>query len=279
MKVYNEVVTTSRRPTPADQTKAKHLARVLKWPYVARDQIALPPSKLYPGDDAVSAGAPDSGRPFAQQALIVERDRLVLRVRGGELFYHPGMAHHRIRTLLDGGADHLIEAADLRAGDHFCDATTGLAADALVASFVVGETGRVVGVESVPVLAVILREGLKQYPQPHPKIRAAMRRIRIANADHLHFLSRQPDRSFDVVYFDPMFERPVLKSTPLAPLRVVADQTELRLAAWQEALRVARRRVVLKARQGSPLFEQVGCDGVLGGASSRVAYGYVKVGG
>ncbi len=42
-----------------------------------------------------------------------------------------------------------------------------------------------------------------------------------------------------------------------------------------EARRVARRRVVIKERQGSPVFDELGVDTVVGGRKSRIAYGVI----
>ena len=75
---------------------------------------------------------------------------------------------------------------------------------------------------------------------------AALRRIKVVNADYLDFLKRQPDKSFDSIYFDPMFRYPLTDSKNINPLRSVADHRPLSEEAVAEARRVARHRVVMK---------------------------------
>ncbi len=273
------IVTTTRRPEPTQEERARRLARVLQAPYLPREQVritsCLQGSAPHEGPRLVPLAEPaGQGRPYIG-VLVVERERLVLHTPRGLLFYHPGMARRRLLRLREGGRDYLVTACDLRPGDRFCDATTGLAHDLLVAGYAVGAEGKAVGIESVPVLAVLVRDGLAHYPEEDAEFRAVMRRLHVANADHLDFLRKQKDGSWDVVYFDPMFADPVEAASEMAPVRAVADYTPLRMEAVVEAVRVARRRVVVKERQGSPLFHQLGCHDVVGGKGSKIAFGYI----
>jgi hypothetical protein len=85
-----------------------------------------------------------------------------------------------------------------------------------------------------------------------------------------------PDRSVDIVYFDPMFRRPVLSSSALRPLRSQAEERPLSEAAVREAVRVARRRVVLKDHRDSGEFERLGFVRRRV-SSSKVAYGVIDI--
>ena len=82
----------------------------------------------------------------------------------GILKYHPSMGVPRIRNLKRGGSDHLAQACGFRTGMRVLDCTLGLAADAVVASFLVGPEGKVVGLEASPVLYWAVSQGLKTYP-------------------------------------------------------------------------------------------------------------------
>lgn len=249
------VVTTSRRARPEEIERARDLARRLGIPYIAREGSI----------EALGAKA----------VLVVTKERLVVETAAGPLFFHPGMARPRIRSLERGEADVMVEAMQLRRGDHVLDCTLGLGADAIVASWVVGEEGRVVGVEAVPMLAEVVRAGLLEYDPQHPGMRAAMRRIEVVAADHAKYLPTLPDGAFDVVYFDPLFREPVRETVHMRPWRALGVGRPLTREVMAEARRVARRRVVVKERQGSPVFEELGVDEIVGGRKSRIAYGII----
>lgn len=249
------LVTTSRHPRPEDEARARALAARLGIPYVPR------------AGSVASLGA--------RGVLVVERGRLVVATSAGPLYFHPGMAKPRIRAMERGERDVMVEAMQLRPGDAVLDGTLGLGADAIVASFVVGPTGRVVGVEGVPVLAEVVRVGLQEYDPGHPGMREAMRRIEVVVADHADYLKQLPDASFDVVYFDPFFREPVQESVHMRPWRELGVGRPLTPSVVAEACRVARRRVVIKERSGSPVFGELGVDAVIGGRKSRIAYGII----
>ncbi|MDI3279956.1 MAG: class I SAM-dependent methyltransferase [Bacillota bacterium] len=249
------LVTTARRADRALQLAAQELARRYGQPYVPRSALSTVPVGT----------------------LVVGRDGLRFYGEGGELRFHPGLAVVRIKRLLAGEKDHLVEALDLRRGDAVLDCTLGLAADAIVASYAVGEEGMVVGVESSLPLVALVEQGLRTYQSGRRWVDEAMRRIRVVHADHREYLATCPDRSFDAVYFDPLFRWPVERSSALEPFRPLANPAPLSPEAVAEARRVARRRVVLKERRGSPEFARLGFVHLLGGRSSRVAYGYQEV--
>lgn len=254
------VVTTSRRAADEDERAAREAAADLGG-------AAFVPRRLIPTLAAALAEA--------DAILVISGAEWVLHTAAGPLFYHPGLARQRIASLASGRPDYLVLAADLREGDAVFDATVGLGGDALVASYATGQRGSVRGVEAAPVLALLTAHGLAHYPEPDPALRAAMRRIAVAAGDHLAWLSGMPAGSVDVVLFDPMFEVSVAGAAHMGPLRAVADKTPLYPAAVRAARRVARRRVVIKALRQSRLFADYGCDGVLAGDRSRIAFGYI----
>ena len=71
-----------------------------------------------------------------------------------------------------------------------------------------------------------------------PWLNQAVNRVEVITTDHQTYLQRQPDNSYDIVYFDPMFSRPVLHSQPISPLRKLANHDALdttasgKLAGW-----------------------------------------------
>ena len=108
---------------------------------------------------------------------------------------------------------------------------------------------------------------------------AALRRIRAVRADHAAYLAAMPDKSVDIVYFDPMFRLPIAESSGLEPLRNVANPAALSEAAVREARRVARRIVVLKENRDSGEFERLGFEWVKPKKTSKIAYGVITVDG
>lgn len=191
----------------------------------------------------------------------------------GLLRYHPNMGVPRVRTLKRGGSDHLVEACGLQPGMRFLDCTLGLASDSLVASFVTGPAGKVVGLEASPVLYKMVSSGLREYEIDDSDITAALRRIepRYGKAEEL--MPAFPADSFDVVYFDPMFRRPIGNSSSMQPLRPATYHKPLDRTMVEMALRLAPK-VVVKEREDD-LLRSLGAREVLGGKYSKVRYGVI----
>jgi 16S rRNA G966 N2-methylase RsmD len=73
-------------------------------------------------------------------------------------------------------------------------------------------------------------------------------------------LKSQPAQSFDVVYIDPMFEEPVIESDGIKALSQFALHEDLDEELITDALRVAKKRVVLKDYFRSSRFEKYGFE-------------------
>ena len=108
--------------------------------------------------------------------------------------------------------------------------------------------GTVVGLESSRAIAMVVKWGMKLYDSPMTWLKEAANRIQVINSEHYQYLSDLDDNSFDIVYFDPMFRQPLLKSQAISPLRSLANPAPLDLRAIEQACRVARKRVVVKER-------------------------------
>jgi hypothetical protein len=257
------LVTTSLTPAPALEERARMFAAELSVPFVPRRDEGLP--RLF------------AAHPDASRALLVQTHRLLLAARDGkaELFYHPNMAFLRLGNLLRGGRDLLIEAGRIGSGDLVLDATLGYASEAILCAHVAGETGTVHGVEAVPELGVVVREGLQTVTTDHQALNAAMRRVRVVHlGHHLDFLRSCPAGSYDVICFDPFFPVVLPDSETFAPLRAFGDHGALLPEAVAEARRVARRRVVVKAvRWDAAALEALGVRERYDSKSGKVAYG------
>lgn len=158
-----------------------------------------------------------------------------------------GMAVLRLQRARLGEEDPLVRAAGLRPGDRVIDATLGLGGDALLASWATGTP--LFGLEASPLLAAFTQASMLR-PGGRGGLgddaRAAGARVEVHRCDHLELLRRLPDRSCEVVLFDPMF-RAAGNAGPLFSLvRAEADHGALRAEALHEARRVATRGVLVK---------------------------------
>lgn len=259
------IVTTSQKADPSLKRRALEWAERLDAPFVPRRRRSI--SSLCDG-----AGV--------EAALTVTHQRvsLLLPAENLEYFFHPGMARTRIRTLRDARGDPMVAAMALQPGDEVLDCTLGRASDAIVASWVVGEHGRVLGIEVHPLVAELTIHGLKTYEIQGAGLVEAMRRIEARRGDYDQVLPSLPDRAFDVVYFDPFFDEPVEQSQAMAPLRRIGEHRQLTEPALRHARRVARRCVVIKQRRDGPLRALEALDRIEGGAGSRIEYLVIRPG-
>ena len=256
------IVTTGRKFNADAELLAKTTAEKLNLKFVERKNFSIDELKKIYG---------------AENILIAKKNSLRLLTEEGELFFHPNTAHLRIKNLRQGEGDRLIEAGKISAGMKILDCTLGLGSDAIVESFVIGESGKVVALEKSPALAEIVRHGMKNFSDDNEKILSAMRRVEIITTDYFDFLKNAEENSFDAVYFDPMFRRPINKSSGINPIRPVADKNPLSLEAVQEACRVAKFRVILKEHAKSDEFNRLGFKLVAGGKYSSVSFGVIDL--
>jgi len=142
--------------------------------------------------------------------------------------------------------------------DHVLDCTCGLASDAIVASYVVGEAGSVRALEMSWLLASIVRRGLRTYHHPFVPLNEAMRSIRVCHASCDEVLADLPGKSWDVVYFDPMFELTVEEAKGLSLVRLLGQPGLPSAKTVQHAVRVAKRSVVMKDRWPGRLLRAMG---------------------
>jgi hypothetical protein len=208
--------------------------------------------------------------------LVVSSQRISFFTGSSEFFFHPGLAKLRINEVKNGKTDQMIQALSLEAGDTLLDCTLGLGTDAIVASYVAGTRGRVTGLESSALIANIVGRGLKTYQFEEEDIAIAMQRIEVVHSNHKDYLAYLPSRSYDVVYFDPMFRLPRKKSPGMDAIRAIANPNPIDRETVTLALRACRRRVVIKERRWSKEFERLGFKEICGGRYAPVVYGVIE---
>jgi 16S rRNA (guanine1516-N2)-methyltransferase len=258
-------ITTALKDTPALEARALEIARELGAPFEPRHDLGLP--KLF------------EKRPGAARVLIVQADRLLLvNQDGGELFYHPNMAFPRLGNVLRGDPDPLLDAAELRPGDSVLDGTLGFAAEAILCSYAIGETGEIHGVEAVPELGIVVREGMRVVVTDSWRLNEAMRRIQMVHlGHHLDYLRICPDDRYDVICFDPFFDEMLEASQAIGPLRTFGSHLGLLPDTIAEARRVARRRILVKAERRSDLLTRLDITARVGSRSGKVDYGVIDI--
>lgn len=252
------VVTTSLSPTSRMESLARDLAARLRVPLVHRRNRSL--------HRTISP---------ATAAIVVEADGLAVRVHGASLKFHPNAAKLRVLQLIRGNRDRMVSVMRLLPGDRLLDCTCGLAADATVASFAAGPSGAVHALEASPVLAEIVSAGMRTYEDPLAELVEAMRRVKVINARYQDFLRSAGDGEYDVVYFDPMFDVTYEDSRGLDLVRVIGVEGSPGAADVKEAIRVARRCVVMKDRAPGDRLLSLGFT--LKSPGKKICYGVIEL--
>lgn len=212
----------------------------------------------------------------AEGVVVWQESGPVLYIQGEKFYFHPSMAKNRLAMWRKKGIpDSLATVCGFTGSDRVLDSTLGLGADAIVASFF-NPAGEVVALESSPAIAFVIKWGMRLYQSRMPWLDEAIHRIKVVHAEHGKYLADQADKSFDIVYFDPMFRKPQLKSQALAPLRLLANHVPLSEPIISEAMRVARKRVVIKEMFSSGELERLGCQHILGSANNKIRYGIIE---
>lgn len=235
------IATTAYRPNGITDRNAAQAAKDLGIPFIVRNKRSI--IKLHAEEKA--------------DVLVAAKERLEFYPLGETepFFFHPNSSAFRTKRPIH--QDPLIEVSGMEPGDSFVDCTLGMASDAIVASQFVGAGGRVVGCESNPAFAYIVGKGLKEYAAM-PHLAEAMRRIDVVPGDSIGYLASLPDNAIDVIYMDPMFTDEISESSNFRPVRTVADAGQLTKRWVDEAVRAARKSVVLKAHFRSVDFEAFG---------------------
>jgi len=254
-------VTTSHRPAPAQVSLAKKLAVDLSVPFIPRNSCSIETMMSNNGFFGM---------------MVVSSERISFSTGDMEFFFHTGLAKLRIKEIKNGKTDRMIQAMSLKAGDSLLDCTMGLGTDAIVASYVAGPHGQVTALESSILISTIVEHGLKTYKFEDEELARAMMRVKVVHSHHKEYLACLPPRSYDIVYFDPMFRLPVKKSPAMNAMRAIANHNPIERETIAMALNVCNRRVVMKERRGSKEFERLGFKEFIGGKYAPVVYGVIE---
>lgn len=256
------IVTTTYEPSDRVVERSKRLSEELKCKWVPRQKNSMHKLNSLYQDSCIFVVSNQEIKYFHRQQP--------------PLFFHPSTALVRVKRLIQGEQDTLIKYSDFAVGESLLDCTAGMASDSIVFSYFGGAASEITALESEFIPYLILREGLKSYNSDILELNEAMRRIRLKQVDHLSYLKQQPDKSIDIIYFDPMFRTPIEDSSALSPLRSVANHQPLHLESIEQARRVARKTVVIKEQRESEEFDRLGFTEVHK-TYSKIAYGVIHI--
>ncbi|MGE7987902.1 class I SAM-dependent methyltransferase [Lysinibacillus fusiformis] len=240
MRAINTIVTTAGRPDDESMALAAFACQTLGATFEPRKKRSV--RKM--------------SQAFQANIIVAGKNRYDYYAYGAEepFFFHPNSAAFRLKRIARGEAEPFLEAAQLQLGDTVLDCTLGLAADAMLAAYIVGEEGRIVGLEANPNVAFIVGQGMQTYDTTELPLTACMRQIEVVQSEAVRYLKTLPANAFDVVYMDPMFEEVIEESNNFEALRLAGEHVTLTDEWVQEAKRVAKKRVVLKAHFRSEWF-------------------------
>ncbi|OKP66174.1 SAM-dependent methyltransferase [Paenibacillus helianthi] len=256
------IITTGFDPIPEIEIRAKNLAIQTGTIYAQRGKLSMAKMVERYGDGEI---------------LVVLQEAVRLITPGmPPMEFHPSMGFVRAKRIIRGEHDPMLEAAGMVPGDSVLDCTAGLGSDSLLFAVHGGEESMVTALESSLPLCALLLEGMSHYVSGQEKVNAALRRVRVVHSDHLAYLREQPDHSIDIVYFDPMFRVPLTDSAAISPLRQFANAAALSPESVAEAVRVARKTVLLKEKALSGEFSRLGFTELLR-ASAKTSYGVISI--
>ena len=239
------IITTAFDETEELIKRAKELSDSLQLPYVPRNKKTVKYLLEYV-DSHIFVVNNQLGLSYYEQGY-------------DEIFFHPNMSMHRIKQIKSGQSDSLMTACKLQEGMTFLDCTLGLASDTLVANYVVGPTGKVTSLEKSYPLSILVKEGLDYYANHEkPEWKSLINQINIINMDNLEYLKQCPDESVDVIYFDFMFNQSVESSHGIKIIKPVVSYDVMTQEHVNEALRVAKQRVVVKSSYGNEMIGRLG---------------------
>lgn len=234
-KKFFPLVTTSRKNKQDDSKCAQKFLQTYGGEGCSRGDLSL---------DALFA------RNESFEDIVVFENQMPYLYRRGDsvpLYFHLNMAALRLDRILKGGKDRFLEVSELKAGAHLLDGTFGLGSDALIAAYQVGEEGQVTALEASKAIFSLMDFSLSRLKKSGDSlIPRLLQRIILKEAHFESFVRSFEDDFFDLVYLDPMFDKPRLKSSGLNSLRLWAYEAIPTLGTLSEALRVTKEKVIIK---------------------------------
>ncbi|MDH2330944.1 class I SAM-dependent methyltransferase [Paenibacillus polymyxa] len=256
------LVTTGDSPSAEVMERAKLLAAELGVLYAPRRGISV--AKLI------------SAHRVRQALVLVQSGVRLISPEQSPMVFHPSMGFIRAKRVLKGEPDPMLTAARIVPGDTVLDCTAGLGTDSLLFSIGTGSSGQVTAVESSFPVYALIKDGMRHYRSGNAEVDQAFSNIDVRFGHHLDYLRSLPDRSIDIIYFDPMFRDPLLDSSAIGPLRGLANPDALSEESIIHAKRIARKTIILKEKRGSGEFARLGFR-VEQRGTTKTVYGVIDI--
>jgi hypothetical protein len=181
---------------------------------------------------------------------VVEKNRDVVIGRfGPACFVQPGLLKMKAQMQRAHPLLRALWPADEAPLGDVIDATAGLLGDTLHIAATTG--ARVHAIEKSAIVHCLQRRGLQMMALT-PLWADAATRVTLIARDAMAHLRTLADGSVDAVLFDPMMSHPKRSAPSFEVFRHLAAHDVLTRQVLAEALRVARRRVVVKRGFGAP---------------------------
>lgn len=258
----NTGVTTIRNYSRPVRDEARERASALALPYVPREGTL---------EDMAAMNHMDG-------FLIYGKKQPSFWTGGEEYRFHLGTAVLRTAQMERGNSDRLCRLLPPERPLSVLDATFGQGGDSTVMSWFLGEEGKVTSLEKSTVLYEIGRVGLSSFDGGNERMTRALRRIHLLHEDFRTFLQRAAPKSFDVIYFDTMFRAPVKRDVNrMEGFRRAASYDLLDEEILTLALHIARKRIIVKERPFSPLFQNSLFSSIHSHQGQSTAYGVIDI--
>lgn len=263
------IITTSQRTSEETKLEAQRIAKKFDLSYIARDKRSL--QKL------LTISAP---------VAVLSSDTLTIHFNEHQTHsFHLSMAQLRLLRLEEHGEDYLVSAVNQlihkvgntgssSQSEHrlsILDCTLGLGSDSIVLSYAF-PAAEIESIEGSFPIWLSTTYGLRHFQHHNKLITDALRRIQTTYGDFRTVLDSKEENSIDIIYIDPMFERPIDESPQFKPLRGNTVESSLTEAVLTQAKTVARLGIIIKERPFSSIFKRYPPDAWVGGKYSRIVY-------
>ncbi len=241
-------ITTSAKSGYRTAIFAKRLAEHLNIPYTSRKLLDIGKDKLVVNSNL---------------------ELRLLRENKKDFFFHPSISKIRIKNAAEEN-DYLLKALELKNGDTIFDCTFGLGSEAILISYY-NDQGRVIGTEKSREIFTIVYNGLRVYNDKSEKITKAMRRIELRFGDYKEIIKHY--KTIDKIYIDPMFKKPIFKSSSINAFREFASYDYVDIKDLTFLRKMARDRVVVKVRKKDGILTEKIFDKVVEPSKGDIMYG------
>lgn len=243
-KHFFPLVTTTRKAKEADRVSALAFAEKYGGSFQSRNDTSLENLFLR--------------FPEFLDIVVFEEQLPILYRKGISLpfHFHLNMAAIRLDQLNKRHKDRLLDIIGISQEMTVLDGTLGLGSDTLIFSWQVGNVGKVVALEKSEAIYATMKESFESLIKKKNEYSFLLERVQIICTSLEEYVKEREENSFDVVYLDPMFDKPRLKSDGIDALRPWAAKEIPSPELIGECLRIAKNRVVIKEPKASCWWEE-----------------------